>query len=1016
VDELTDADHLLLEGDAPSAAEPSVDRIGIVVAGMHRSGTSALVRVLNLLGVDLATDLYPARPDNPLGYWEPLRVVEAHEEFLGEIGSSFDDFFALPEGALRGEAARTLEDRLVDILEGEFGRSRRFVVKDPRLCRLVPIWVAALKRFGAAPRFVLTVRNPLEVAASLKLRNEYSSTKSLLLWLRHMLEAERHTRVFPRSIVSYDALLRDWQGTVDKIARELLLAWPRASHESHAEIEQFLSPRSRHHSFRSDELRARADVVDWVKATYAVLAAAADGEPVEEDVLDTLRGELDRADSAFGPLLAELRLAQRTQEKALLEQEAKLAEASDTVESAERDLDDRVRAQEEATAEAERLAGELRRREQALRAAEGEAASSRQEVEQLRAELAQHEQALTEARDGLQRLTSEVAERDAQLSEAESSIRALDERAGALSGESAAHHAAARRAEKEAANLRNALAARRERLAAARVAIAEHRRQRQHLSRELASRTEALSARALEIERLRSESEELRVAQRELVSRVRLLEAEKAEFGAAIAALESEADRMSEEARSNAATADELRELLAVREQAEAGLRNELTTAHARVGEVEATLAELRIRRFVRPRTKRLALSQLASWLMRPHRGGWRLLRRWRALRRAGTFDAAAYLAENPDVDASGLDPLMHYVEHGSNEGRTVVPPSSLPPPGGPAGSHLDESPPVAVTPAAAAAVPPPSEAPAVESPALAPKPAAARARRPTGGPLEPEEFGDFVVLLSRQRSGTNPLRSVLGTHPELFCFNEVFNLPDRDAAEEHLRESNFFTFLERYGDNEVRRTTPDNHERLFLDYLEYLRCLSEKRYSLFDVKYNTTHLLTRPWQEPGSPYLLELVAKHGLYVIHLTRRNYLRYILSSEKAWRSNRYTLSRDQTAYADGTRHLGVEYVVRELARCSEEDARIERQLADHDRVLTCDYAELFSPDGSALSAEFLARFAAWRGIDADFTVEPAYRKQSSLPLRDTIENYDEVADALRGGPFEYCLDDEPYYRTS
>ena len=83
----------------------------------------------------------------------------------------------------------------------------------------------------------------------------------------------------------------------------------------------------------------------------------------------------------------------------------------------------------------------------------------------------------------------------------------------------------------------------------------------------------------------------------------------------------------------------------------------------------------------------------------------------------------------------------------------------------------------------------------------------------------------------------------------------------------------------------------PDHHERLFLDYLEYLRCLSQKRYTLIDVKYNTTHFLTRPWQERGAPYLLELIVKHGLYVLNVTRRNYLRYILSSEKAWHTNRY-----------------------------------------------------------------------------------------------------------------------------
>ena len=216
-----------------------------------------VVRVLNLLGVDLPAALYAARADNPAGYWEPLHVVEAHETFLAAIGSSFDDISPLPKGALRGGSARALEDRLVQILESEFADSRQFVIKDPRICRLVPIWIGVLQRFGAAPRFVLPVRNPLEVAASLKLRNEYATTKSLLLWLRHSLDAERHTRGFPRSVVSYENLLRDWRRTVDKIADEFALVWPRTSHAANAEIEQFLSPgaatiRSNSTSFRRD--------------------------------------------------------------------------------------------------------------------------------------------------------------------------------------------------------------------------------------------------------------------------------------------------------------------------------------------------------------------------------------------------------------------------------------------------------------------------------------------------------------------------------------------------------------------------------------------------------------------------------------------------------------------------------------------------------------------------------------------------------------------------------------------
>jgi predicted O-methyltransferase YrrM len=121
-------------------------------------------------------------------------------------------------------------------------------------------------------------------------------------------------------------------------------------------------------------------------------------------------------------------------------------------------------------------------------------------------------------------------------------------------------------------------------------------------------------------------------------------------------------------------------------------------------------------------------------------------------------------------------------------------------------------------------------------------------------------------------------------------------------------------------------------------------------------------------------------------------------------------------DDTAVVDGTRYLDPDFVLRELSRCLDEDRRIEQELTPRDRVLTYDYTEIFSGDGSAISSEFLERFAEWRGIDNAFMRKPTYKKQSSLPLRETIENYGEIAAALREGPFAYCLEDEPAYRPA
>src|SRR4051812_29383690 len=63
------------------------------VLGMHRSGTSAIARVLNFMGayVGETQDLMPPHArDNPAGYWERRELVIAHDNFLHATGHAWD--------------------------------------------------------------------------------------------------------------------------------------------------------------------------------------------------------------------------------------------------------------------------------------------------------------------------------------------------------------------------------------------------------------------------------------------------------------------------------------------------------------------------------------------------------------------------------------------------------------------------------------------------------------------------------------------------------------------------------------------------------------------------------------------------------------------------------------------------------------------------------------------------------------------------------------------------------------
>jgi glycosyltransferase involved in cell wall biosynthesis/GT2 family glycosyltransferase len=278
-------------------------RHAIIVLGMHRSGTSVLTRVVNLLGADVPRNLYPALPSNPRGHWESTDLIALHDAILAANGMAYDDAAAFPAAWFDTPEAREYENRIIELLDRDFPSSDVFVLKDPRICRLMPLWLNVLERMGVEARFILPIRNPLEVAASLKSRNDFDQTKSLLLWLRHVVDAERGSRGQARGFLTYDTLLADWRAAMVKVGKDLGFAWPRGIEEAGAEIDGEVSSDYRNHSTRDDAPQLAPGT--WVGDGYRAAVAAAqqgDGEAVRR-VFDRVSQEMATADREVGPLL-----------------------------------------------------------------------------------------------------------------------------------------------------------------------------------------------------------------------------------------------------------------------------------------------------------------------------------------------------------------------------------------------------------------------------------------------------------------------------------------------------------------------------------------------------------------------------------------------------------------------------------------------------------------------------------------------------------------------------------------
>lgn len=234
----------------------SADSTAILVLGMHRSGTSALTRVLNLLGAHVGSDLLAARADNAGGFWEHAEAVAIHDRLLAALGRSWHDARELPSGWMQSTAGKVAAGEVKRLIERDMKDERLWAVKDPRMCRLAPLWIQVLRDLGIATKAVLVARDPFEVARSLHVRDGWTHRHAYLMWMEHLLEAIRATADVPRALVSYQQLLEDWRTHMRRLAGQLELVWDPGIEQAGPAVEAYLAPGERHH----DVLRQSPDV------------------------------------------------------------------------------------------------------------------------------------------------------------------------------------------------------------------------------------------------------------------------------------------------------------------------------------------------------------------------------------------------------------------------------------------------------------------------------------------------------------------------------------------------------------------------------------------------------------------------------------------------------------------------------------------------------------------------------------------------------------------------------------
>jgi hypothetical protein len=236
--------------------------VPVCIAGMHRSGTSMVARLLQACGLFLG-------PEEELGFdsnngephFENVRFVALNDEILNRLGGSWNDppdfqtgWETMPDVAALTRQAKKLIKRLS--VRDYWGW------KDPRNSLTLPFW----RQIVPDLRLIICVRNPLEVAHSLRKRGDLIGRPSFLLWLTYYRELLSAIPPQQRVVTHYESYFQDPTTELQRIANGIGMEVP-------ADVINracaYISSDLRHHRIMTNELP------DEVRAMYLNLCREA---------------------------------------------------------------------------------------------------------------------------------------------------------------------------------------------------------------------------------------------------------------------------------------------------------------------------------------------------------------------------------------------------------------------------------------------------------------------------------------------------------------------------------------------------------------------------------------------------------------------------------------------------------------------------------------------------------------------------------------------------------------------
>jgi hypothetical protein len=295
----------------------------VVVLGAGRSGTSAITRGLQALGVELGDRLRPGGGKNPTGFFEDESLMKINKRLRDALGLRAESVSLIEPQQWQTPAVQTFQQEARETIRRRFGSYPLWGYKFAGTLRLLPFWRLVFQSLDLDVRYVMAVRNPISVARSRAKLNPYRGTQeqSDLEWLVNVVPYFREVKERPFVVVDYDLVIPDPIAQLERIATTLDLPITTATKAAmQAYADEFFNPDLRHSYFTNEDLDKNPRVNRLTRDAYRWLYRLATDE-VEPHTPELWQdwARIENALANLGPVLhhldqvaAELRRARRS--------------------------------------------------------------------------------------------------------------------------------------------------------------------------------------------------------------------------------------------------------------------------------------------------------------------------------------------------------------------------------------------------------------------------------------------------------------------------------------------------------------------------------------------------------------------------------------------------------------------------------------------------------------------------------------------------------------------------------